>query len=194
MPYFLLLKFGALGGKSYLCTDNYMKTYGSKEKIPDRRTELRETVIELLAKMPPVSISEITDVRCEASVFDQAFDSYASPLPILYQSGYLTIKDYNRHRDMYALGFPNEEVRKGFASCLFQYVTNTKSDNLARSVFLNAYYDFSDNDDLPAFIEAIRTFYAGIPYQLARDNRNEHYYHSLLTSPSGRPRVSNVYT
>jgi len=99
---------------------------------------------------------------------------------VLYQSGYLTIKGYNAARNMYTLGFPNEEVRNGFAGSLYQYVTDTKSDNRDRSVFLNAYYDFSDTDNLPAFIEAIKAFYASVPYQWEKDNRNEHYYHALL--------------
>jgi len=100
---------------------------------------------------------------------------------VLYQSGYLTIKGYNAARNMYTLGFPNEEVRNGFAGSLYQYVTDTKSDNRDRSVFLNAYYDFSDTDNLPAFIEAIKAFYASVPYQWEKDNRNEHYYHALLS-------------
>ena len=55
-------------------------------------------------------------LRTHASVdFNKAFDSYQAPLPVLYQSGYLTIKSYEEDIDMYTLGFPNEEVRKGFA-------------------------------------------------------------------------------
>ena len=40
------------------------------------------------------------------------------PLPMLYQSGYLTIKGYNKRRDTYLLDFPNEEVRSGLISML----------------------------------------------------------------------------
>ena len=99
---------------------------------------------------------------------------------MLYQSGYLTIKHYDGDRDMYTLGFPNEEVRKGFAGSLYSFVTNGLGDNRVRSVFLNAYYDFRDTDDLPTFIEAIKTFFAGVPYHWEKDNKNEHYYHALL--------------
>ena len=45
-------------------------------------------------------------------------------------------------------------------------------------MFLDAYYDFRDTDDLPAFIEAIKTFFASIPYYL--DNKNECHYHVIL--------------
>ncbi|MBO4851777.1 MAG: ATP-binding protein [Prevotella sp.] len=137
-------------------------------------------LIAMLREMPPLEISDVDGAVCESSDFDQAFDSYQAPLPVLYQSGYLTIKHYDRDRDMYTLGFPNEEVRKGFAGSLYNYVTNAPNDNRVRSKFLNAYYDFRDTDDLPAFIDAIKTFYAGVPFPWERDNRNEHYYHALL--------------
>jgi hypothetical protein len=39
---------------------------------------------------------------------------------------------------------------------------------------------FRRDDNLPAFIEAIKTFFAGVPYQWEKDNRNEHYHHALL--------------
>lgn len=137
-------------------------------------------LIDMLSKMPPVDLSSIEHVRCPSSAFDLPFDSYDMPLPILYQSGYLTIKDYQPDRKMFVLGMPNGEVRRGFADCLFRIITNIRPDDRNRMVFLNAYYDFRDSGDLQAFIEALQTFYAGVPYHLAQGNENEHYYHALL--------------
>ena len=57
-------------------------------------------------------------------------------------------------------------------------MTASKSVDRRHSVFQNAYYDFRDFDDLPKFIEALQTFFAGMPYQL--DNANERHYHALL--------------
>ncbi|MCR4959497.1 MAG: ATP-binding protein [Prevotella sp.] len=135
-------------------------------------------LIDMLRQMPPLEISDVDGVTCESDAFDQAFDSYDAPLPVLYQSGYLTIKRYEEDIDLCTLGFPNEEVRKGFAGSLYSYVTNSESRN--RSALMKAYKMFMRNDDLPAFIEAIKTFYASVPYQWENDNRNEHYYHALL--------------
>jgi hypothetical protein len=138
-------------------------------------------LIAMLREMPPLEISDVDGAECESGDFNRAFDSYQSPLPILYQSGYLTIKRYDKDIDLYTLGFPNEEVRKGFAGSLYSYITNTASgDDRHRSALMKAYKMFWRNDDLPAFIEAIKTFYAGVPYQWEQDNRNEHYYHALL--------------
>ncbi|MCI6647970.1 MAG: hypothetical protein MSH24_00285, partial [Lachnospiraceae bacterium] len=44
------------------------------------------------------------------------------PVPLFYQSGYLTIKSYDRRFDSYELGFPNEEVKYGFLKSLVPYV------------------------------------------------------------------------
>lgn len=48
-----------------------------------------------------------------------------NPVSVIYQSGYLTIKGYNKEFDEYRLGFPNAEVENGFVNLLSQY-TNQK--------------------------------------------------------------------
>ena len=137
-------------------------------------------LIDMLRQMPPLEISDVDGVTCESETFNQSFDSYAAPLPVLYQSGYLTIKNYIKEDDIFILGFPNSEVRTGFAGSLYRYVTNTTADNRERSTLTVAYKAFRRTDDLPAFIEAIKAFFASIPYQWEKDNKNEHYYHALL--------------
>lgn len=157
----------------------------------------------MLRQMPPLQLSDIDGKRCPDTAFDMPFDNYQDPLPALYQSGYLTIKDYQPSRQMYTLGFPNQEVRTGFADSLYQIVSNTRPDDNGRNIFLEAYYDFRDSGDLPAFIEALKAFFASLPYPWEKDNGNvrssesyqaclnsrvapdfdevnEHYYHSLL--------------
>lgn len=51
-----------------------------------------------------------------------------SPIPIIYQSGYLTIKDYDREFQLYTLGFPNEEVEEGFNNYLMPFYMNTGNE------------------------------------------------------------------
>ena len=81
-------------------------------------------LIKMLAQMPPVDIAELEGIRLPSTAFDLPFETFDDPLPILYQSGYLTIKAYRRIGMMneYRLGFPNQEVRQGFADCLFKHV------------------------------------------------------------------------
>ena len=137
------------------------------------------SLIEMLANMPPIDINAIDGVECIASEFDQPFDSYAAPLPVLYQSGYLTIKSYDAEMDTYTLGFPNHEVRTGFAENLFKYVTHTQSrDDRERSVLQLAYRRFRRDNVIAPFIEALKVFFAGVPYMI--DDKDEHHFHAML--------------
>ena len=138
-------------------------------------------LINMLAQMPPIELTDIDGVECASSAFDRAFTSYKAPLPVLYQSGYLTIKHYDRELDAYTLGLPNGEVRRGFADCLYQYVMHKQDeDDLPKNALQMAYKRFRRDNDLPTFIQAIKTFFSGIPYHLEQDNKNEHYYHAIL--------------
>lgn len=56
----------------------------------------------------------IEGVEVTASAFFEYRAEVKNPLPMIYQSGYLTIKDYDRDVLLYTLGFPNDEVRYGF--------------------------------------------------------------------------------
>ena len=136
-------------------------------------------LIDMLAQMPRIEVTDIEGVECDATDFDQPFDSYKAPLPILYQSGYLTIKHYDRELDAYTLGFPNLEVRKGFALCLYRYVLHRQEqDDLKRSTLQIAYRRFRRDDVLEPFVKALQTFFAGVPYML--DDKNEHHFHAML--------------
>ena len=137
------------------------------------------SLIDMLANMPPVDINAIDGTECDVSDFDQPFDSYVAPLPVLYQSGYLTIKSYDPEMETYTLGFPNNEVRKGFAKCLYQYVVHRQNqDDRERSTLQIAYRRFRRDDVLAPFIEALKVFFAGVPYMI--DDKDEHHFHAML--------------
>ena len=146
----------------------------------DRGTS--SALIKMLAQMPPMNIAELEGIRLPSTAFDQPLETFDDPLPVLYQSGYLTIKAFCRIGTMnvFTLGFPNAEVRQGFANCLFKHVAGKQVNSRQSSALQMAYNIFYDNDNLPQFIDAIKTFYAGVPYQWEQDNRNEHYYHAIL--------------
>ena len=135
-------------------------------------------VLDMLAKMPPIELTDIDGVVCPIEDFDTPFNSYENHLPVLYQSGYLTIKDYDRECGDFELGLPNSEVRRGFANSLYQYTMAVRGIDTNKNRLYRAYHSFRRTDDLPAFIEAIRAFYAGIPYHLAE--KDERHYHVVL--------------
>ena len=137
-----------------------------------------QALIDMLSQMPPIDMAEVEGAPCMAEDFNVSFDSYQYPLPVLYQSGYLTIKDYRPSREQYVLGFPNAEVRKGFAISLYRYVASTQADVRNRSVFQNAWLDFRDDGNLSTFIDALKVFFAGVPYMI--DDKGEHHFHAML--------------
>ena len=142
-------------------------------------TATPSALFEMLANMPPIDMKDIDGVECDGSAFDRPFDSYRSPLPVLYQSGYLTIKSYDPEMEAYTLGFPNAEVRKGFASCLYQFVTRREDqDDMEKNALLMAYKRFRRDNVLPPFIEALKVFFAGVPYMI--DDRGEHHFHAMF--------------
>ncbi len=106
--------------------------------------------------------------------FDVPVERINDPVPVLYQSGYLTIKNYNADYDDFTLGFPNEEVRTGFARSLLKYAYDYAAPNqLGR-----AYIDFRRYGDVDKFVNALKIFFAGFPYSL--NNMNEKHYHAIL--------------
>ena len=65
-----------------------------------------------------VNVNELAGKEYDASEFVDYKATNQRPLPMLYQSGYFTIKGYNQRRNTYLLDFPNEEVRSGMVSLL----------------------------------------------------------------------------
>ena len=71
-------------------------------------------LIELLHKKG-IDMLQLDEIWASESRFNVPTDKITDPMPVLYQSGYLTIKDYNEDTKQYLLGFPNEEVRQGLS-------------------------------------------------------------------------------
>ena len=77
-------------------------------------------LVELLQKKG-YDMLQLDDIWASDKRFDVPTEKISDPVPVLYQSGYLTIKEYDKRRRQYRLGFPNEEVRQGFSTSLFRY-------------------------------------------------------------------------
>ena len=71
----------------------------------------------------PVIHLDLNDIWARAKRFDVPTDTITDPVPVLFQSGYLTIKGYDKQLGMYHLSFPNMEVKQGFSESLCQYYT-----------------------------------------------------------------------
>jgi len=115
------------------------------------------------------------DVKiASASVMDYRAD-ITSLIPLLYQTGYLTIKSYQPKTDSYILGLPNEEVKYGFFNELVPaYAPQWGLDlNFSTIEFL----EYIFNGDVDGFMQNLQAFYASIPYDMeTKENKDEKYY------------------
>lgn len=86
-------------------------------------------LIELLKKSEYDLRLILTGVEMRASAFSEYRVEANNPIPLLYQSGYLTIKGYDEEFGLYTLGFPNEEIKYGFINFITLFYTSFSSDD-----------------------------------------------------------------
>lgn len=132
-------------------------------------------LISLLQKRK-LGLGDLEQIETTEDRFDQSVEQVSDPVPVLYQSGYLTLKNYNKENGLYTLGLPNAEVRTGFATSLYSYYAAEYPEG--KDWLYGAYLKLKANDDITEFMEALKTFYAGIPFDL--NNQNEMHYHALF--------------
>ena len=137
------------------------------------------SLINILRTRSDISLVELEGYSAKLSRFDAPTERITDPIPALFQSGYLTLKEYDGRKKEWKLGFPNEEVREGFADCLYKYMM---PDYVGSGDTLGiAFNDLRFKDKtFEQFIEVIRKWYAGIPYSITDRNQNEQLYQSLL--------------
>ena len=132
-----------------------------------------------LMRAKPLMLRELENVECSQKKFDAPTERITDPIPVLFQSGYLTIKDYDARRNRFTLGFPNQEVYEGFADSLYMYYCEQYVGS--RDRMDNALWDLRDKIiTFEDFLDSVRKWYAGIPYSITDKNQNEQFYQSLF--------------
>lgn len=105
-----------------------------------------------------------------ASEFDVPIEAASSPLAVLYQTGYVTIKAYDRESRVYTLGIPNREVSQGLSESLVAYADPRALGE--HNSFLITFARLLRSGDMDAALGAMQAYLAGIPYHLgSRDER-----------------------
>ena len=98
-----------------------------------------------------------------ASDFDAPTENMTTALPLLYQSGYLTIKDYDFDTNQYLLDFPNAEVRVGFMQNLLPVIVEDANVMLANNTIADIYKSLKKND-INGMMQYLKSYIASIPY------------------------------
>lgn len=132
-------------------------------------------LVELL-KNSRYDLQRLTEEMASADSLGGIDTMHTNPVPILYQSGYLTIKGYDREFQVYYLGFPNKEVEEGFTRFLLPSYAHLDTGNPSFEI-MNFVRDVR-NGDADAFLLRLQSFFADSPYELARDL--ELHYQNVL--------------
>ena len=132
-------------------------------------------LIEMMRKFG-VAPSQIGRTRAMASAFDAPTERMTSLTPLLYQSGYTTIKDYNPISGLYTLDIPNSEIRIGLMESLLpNYVQSAANEGL--TAIADMYMALLEGD-LDGMLRQLQQFLLTVPYC---DNTNyEGHYQQML--------------
>ena len=108
----------------------------------------------------------IPDLDGKVELDEEGLQTYRAvakePFPILFQSGYLTIKEYIKEARLYRLGFPNDEVRYGFLKNLLPAYSSVQPAETGKSIW--RFVEDIRKGDVNGFMERIQSIIAGIPY------------------------------
>lgn len=99
-----------------------------------------------------------------------------NPIPLIYQSGYLTIKDFDNRFKIYTLGFPNDEVRYGFLNFLVPFYTPITDDK--KNFYIGKFIQELEEGKVDAFMKRFESFFADFPYEL--NDRTERHYQVVV--------------
>ncbi|MCD8202999.1 MAG: ATP-binding protein [Prevotella sp.] len=103
--------------------------------------------------------------RLPAKVLSQVDSLKSSAIPLLYQSGYLTIKSYDEDLKLYQLGFPNREVEEGFMQSLLPLYTS--GDEAISAAYLGRFVEYVKAGNAEGFMSNLKAFLDGGKYALA---------------------------
>lgn len=108
-------------------------------------------------------ITSLDKLEVPEDAFDQPTENMQDALPLLYQSGYLTIKGYNRDTQAYTLSIPNQEVRIGYINGLLPLYVGLKSSDVQMG-FAAKFWLALRKNDINLAMEHMQAYLAGIPY------------------------------
>jgi hypothetical protein len=144
--------------------DNKFKSYWFETGTPTY-------LVELLLR-DEYNLNDMEHAKVDADTLNSIDSTSQDPIPVIYQSGYLTIKDYDQRFGEYTLGFPNEEVEAGFTKFLLPWYVS-KDRNRSAFDLVNFVKDL-EAGKTEQFVKRLKALFADTPYMLIKDLEN-HY-------------------
>lgn len=132
-------------------------------------------LVELL-KQHQYDLSRIEKEEVVSDVLNSVDIASTNPLPVIYQSGYLTIKGYDKEFGLYLLGFPNQEVKQGFVRFLIPSYTNV--DEVDSGFEIRRFVRSLREGNIEDFMERLQSFLSACPYEL--EPQQERHFQSVM--------------
>lgn len=134
------------------------------------------TYLVTLLKKHHYDLERMAHEETDAQVLNSIDSESTNPIPVIYQSGYLTIKGYDERFGIYRLGFPNREVEEGFIRFLLPFYANV---NKVDSPFeIQKFVHEVEVGDYDSFFRRLQSFFADTPYEMVREL--ELHYQNVL--------------
>ena len=137
------------------------------------------TMLVNVMRQHNIVMPQLEGFKTKLSRLNAPTERISDPIPVLFQSGYLTLKDYDPITNEWILDFPNDEVYRGFAESLYNYIME---DYVGSEDAVGASFNRMRRREIgmEQFLETIRRWYAGIPYSITDKNQNEQFYQAML--------------
>lgn len=122
------------------------------------------SLIEHLRHFPKFNPIDYDGIMLSANAFNVPCEQASTPIPLLYQSGYLSIDTYDKELKTYTLHFPNYEVRQGMVENLVDYLMDT--DQLERDTTITNMTIAFRQGDISTALSHMRSWIDSIPYEI----------------------------
>lgn len=130
------------------------------------------TYLVELIKKADFNIEELSDYVASEDQLNSIHVDDIDPIPVLYQSGYLTVADYDNRFDLFTLNYPNEEVKAGFINFLLPFYSRVK-EKQAQAI-ISKFVTSIETGKADDFMRQLQSLMAGIPYDIIKETEN-HY-------------------
>lgn len=139
-------------------------------------------------------IENLLNTQCDESMLQGLDLKSSSPLALLFQTGYLTIKDYDRETQLFTLGVPNKEVTESLFKELLPYYVKVRRGGDSETVVRNIVNSILLGQP-EKLVRNIDIFLAVIPYEMKMDNENNlHNAFYILLTLIGAKAETEVHT
>ena len=124
------------------------------------------------------NLHELVHEVATPDVLNSIDSASTNPIPVIYQSGYLTIKGYDKRFETYFLGFPNREVEEGFVKFLLPFYTHVSAQQTGFEI--QNFVHEVETGNVDAFLRRLQSLFADTSYEQIKRDQEVHYQNVLF--------------